>query len=138
MALDPNVAPSGNFNPTSWKLGLPIDSTGGFSGTAIEIKDLTGYQHPDYFYTAADGAMTFAAPVEGATTSGSNFARSELLEMNGTARAAWTLSTGGYMAATLEVDQAPITFEGVAGRIVIGQIHGASKELIRLYWESGR
>jgi Ca2+-binding RTX toxin-like protein len=82
--------------------------------------------------------MTFAAPVEGATTSGSNYARSELLEMNGTARAAWDLEQGGFMTASLEIDRAPIKFSGVAGRIVIGQIHGLDNELVRLYWENGR
>jgi Ca2+-binding RTX toxin-like protein len=138
MALDPTLPPSGNFNLTRWKIGLPIDVNGAYVGTATEVKHLIGYQHPTYFYTGPDGAMTFAAPVEGSTTSGSNYARSELLEMNGTARAAWNLEQGGFMTATLEIDRAPIKFSGVAGRIVIGQIHGLDNELVRLYWENGR
>jgi Ca2+-binding RTX toxin-like protein len=42
------------------------------------------------------------------------------------------------MKATLEVDQAPIKFGGVAGRVVVGQIHGVDNELVRLYWENGK
>ncbi|WP_051435110.1 polysaccharide lyase family 7 protein [Microvirga flocculans] len=122
---------------SNWKITLPVDANGGFSGNALEVKNLAGYQHPLYFYTAADGAMTFVAPVEGATTSGSSYARSELREMNGTATAAWDLKTGGFMSATLEVDAAPLR-DGVGGRIVVGQIHGEDDELVRLYWENGK
>jgi hypothetical protein len=137
MALNSSVAPSGNFDLSNWKITLPVDSNGGFSGTAMEVKNLSNYQNSKYFYTAADGAMTFVAPVEGATTSGSSYARSELREMNGTANAAWNLQTGGFMSATLEVDAAP-NREGTGGKIVVGQIHGKDDELVRLYWENGK
>ncbi|MBQ0821674.1 polysaccharide lyase family 7 protein [Microvirga sp. HBU67558] len=137
MALNSSVAPSGNFDLSNWKITLPVDPNGGFIGTAMEVKNLSGYQHSKYFYTAADGAMTFVAPVEGATTSGSSYSRSELREMNGTATAAWNLTTGGFMSATLEVDAAP-NRDGVGGKIVVGQIHGQDDELVRLYWENGK
>ncbi|MCC2651195.1 MAG: alyA3 [Microvirga sp.] len=137
MALNPSVAPGGNFNLSNWKITLPVDSNGGFSGNAMEVKSLSTYQHSKYFFTAADGAMTFVAPVDGATTSGSSYARSELREMNGTANAAWDLKTGGFMSATLEVDSAPIR-DGMGGRIIVGQIHGQDDELVRLYWENGK
>jgi len=99
------------------------------------MKNLNGYVSLKYFYTASDGAMVFKAPVEGATTSGSRYARSELREMNGSERAAWTIAEGGFMKATLEVDQAPILFNGTKGRVVVGQVHGQDDELVRLYWE---
>ena len=132
MTLYANVAPSANFDLSNWKITLPIDSSGGFGGTAVEVKDLNGYQHSKYFVTANDGAMVFNAPVNGATTSGSSYARSELREMNGADRAAWNLSTGGFMAATLEVDQVPTKTDGTQGRIIVGQIHGQDEELVRL------
>lgn len=137
MSLNPNVAPSGNFDLSNWKLTLPVDSSGGFSGTAVEVKDLSGYQNSKYFYTGSDGAMVFYAPVNGATTSGSSYARSELREMNGTSKAAWTLSTGGFMSATLEVDAAPMR-DGQGRKIVVGQIHGQDDELVRLYWQDNK
>ena len=138
MALDPTLAPSGNFDLRNWKITLPIDASGNYSGTAVEVHNLSEYQHPKFFYTGTDGAMVFRAPVDGATTSGSNYARSELREMNGTSRAAWNLSTGGVMTATLEVDQAPIRFDGTVGKVVVGQIHGADHELVRLYWDNSK
>jgi hypothetical protein len=137
MALNSSVAPSGNFDLSNWKLTLPVDSSGSMSGTAVEVKSLTGYENSKYFYTGSDGAMVFYAPVEGATTSGSSYARSELREMKGTEKAAWSLSTGGFMSATLEVDAAP-NRDGAGGKIIVGQIHGQNDELVRLYWENGK
>jgi Alginate lyase len=138
MPLDPHATPSGNFDLSNWKIGLPVDSAGGFAGTSLEVKNLAGYEHPSYFFTATDGAMTFVAPAEGATTTGSQYARSELREMIGPERAAWSLATGGMMSATLEIDQVPIKFGGTIGRVIIGQIHGEEDELVRLYWEDGK
>jgi Ca2+-binding RTX toxin-like protein len=136
MVFNPSFAPSGNFSLGNWKLTLPTDTSGRFIGTAVEVKSLAGYRNNKYFYTGSDGAMVFTAPVEGATTSGSKYARSELREMKGTARAAWNLQQGGTMSATLEVDQVPTLFKGTGGRIVVGQIHGQNDELVRLYWEN--
>ncbi|MGF9761389.1 polysaccharide lyase family 7 protein [Microvirga sp. 0TCS3.31] len=135
MALYSSYSPGRNFNLTHWKITLPTDRNGTFSGTACEVKSLSGYVNAKYFYTASDGAMVFKAPVEGATTSGSRYARSELREMNASERAAWTIAEGGFMKATLEVDQAPILFNGAKGRVVVGQVHGQDDELVRLYWE---
>jgi len=136
MALNASAAPSGNFNLSNWKITLPVDQNGNLSGTAVEVQNLSGYKNSKYFYTASDGAMVFYAPVDGATTKGSSYARSELREMNATEKAAWNLSKGGFMTATLEVDAAP-NRDGVGGKLVVGQIHGQNDELVRLYWENG-
>ncbi|MBF9197168.1 polysaccharide lyase family 7 protein [Microvirga terrestris] len=135
MALSSSLTPSRNFDLKHWKITLPADRYGTFSGTAYEVKNLNAYVSPKYFYTGSDGAMVFKAPVGGATTSGSRYARSELREMNGSERAAWTIAEGGVMRATLEIDQAPVLFNGAKGRIVVGQVHGQEDELVRLYWE---
>ncbi|MBM1172466.1 polysaccharide lyase family 7 protein [Microvirga arabica] len=136
MALNASSAPSGNFNLSNWKITLPVDQNGRLSGTAVEVQNLSDYKNSKYFYTGSDGAMVFYAPVNGATTKGSSYARSELREMNGSEKAAWNLSSGGFMSATLEVDAAP-NRDGVGGRLVVGQIHGQDDELVRLYWENG-
>lgn len=136
--LDPTLAPSGNFDLSNFKITLPVDSSGGYTGTAVEVTNLINYINSQYFYTGVDGSMVFRAPVDGATTSGSSYARSELREMNGTARAAWNLSTGGVMTATLEVDKAPTRLDGTVGKLVVGQIHGANDELVRLYWDANK
>ncbi len=125
---------SDNFNLLNWKITLPVDSSGGTGGTAVEVLKLTGYES-QYFYDAPDGGMVFKAMAEGATTSGSSYARCELREMKGTERAAWKLSEGGTMTATLQVDSVPTRSDGTPGRLVVGQIHGVDQELIRLYWQ---
>lgn len=125
------------FDLTNWKLTLPVDSNGNTGGTAVEVKDLVGYENANYFYDAPGGTMVFRAMAEGATTSGSKYARTELREMDGADRAAWKLSDGGTMTATLTVDSVPTKSDGEPGRIIVGQIHGQDQELVRLYWEKG-
>jgi hypothetical protein len=127
---------SDNFDLENWKITLPIDSKGKTSGTAKEVKDLIGYE--DRFFFDDHGAMVFKAPVDGATTSGAKYARSELREMNGDERAAWKLSDGGTLSATLQVDETPFKDDGSPGRVVVGQIHGRDDELVRLYYEGGK
>ena len=82
--------------------------------------------------------MVFKAAVDGATTGGSSYARTELREMKGDERAAWKLSEGGTLTATLEVDAVPKKSDGTPGRIIVGQIHGEDEELVRLYYENGK
>src|SRR3954470_13386126 len=82
-AANPAVAPGGNFDLGIWQLQEPVGSPG--SPTTISpsrLQGANGFQD-SYFYTDKnDGAMTFWAPEKGVTTPNSNFARSELREMN--------------------------------------------------------
>lgn len=123
------------FDLTDWKLTLPADKNGGIDGKATEVKDLVGYENPDYFYDAPDGAMVFVASADGATTGGSKYPRCELREMDNGERAAWSLNEGGTMTATLQVDSVPDRYNGKPGRIIVGQIHGEDDELVRLYYQ---
>lgn len=129
---------STKYDLSYWKLTLPVDSTGGINGTAVEVKSLENYDNPKYFTRGSDGAMVFTAMPEGATTSGSKYPRSELREMKGSERAAWNLKEGGTMTATLKIDQAPEKNDGTPGKMVVGQIHGKDEELVRLYWDAGK
>ena len=137
MSLNPNAPPSSNFDLSDWKLQLPIDSKSSYSGKASEIKSLNSFEN-SFFYTGPDGAMVLSAPVEGATTGGSNYARSELREMTDGRNAEWTLREGGHLSATLQVDRAPAQSDGTCGKIVIGQVHGGDGQLVRLAWEDGK
>src|SRR5664280_1045336 len=83
-ALNPGNPPSGNFDLSHWKLTLPVDGSGTTNGTATEIHTpqlVAGYTNAFYFYTGPDGAMVFWCQVTGATTSGSDYPRSELREL---------------------------------------------------------
>lgn len=139
MCLNPNALPSPNFDLSDWTLQLPIDVQGDFTGTAHGHggQTLANYVHKDYFCTGSDGAMVLAAPVQGATTSGLIHARSQLREINGTANAAWSLQQGGYPGATLQIGAAPRHADGTYVKVVIGQVHGADGQVMRLAWEDG-
>lgn len=132
-------APGQNFDLTLWKLTLPIDKNGTYTGSAMEVSPIgSTYSQQSHFYTASDGAMVFMAPATGATTSGSKYPRSELREMiAGNKLAAWTIDQGGSLTATVAVNEVPTTSAGAKGKVVIGQIHGPDDELCRLYYDNG-
>jgi hypothetical protein len=123
------------INLTNWKLTLPIDKAGKNIGTAVEVYKLAGFNHVPYFEQPIDGSLLFATPVDGSTTSGSKYPRSELREMAGTKEAAWTIAKGGIMSADMAVLEVPKLKNGKLGHIVIGQIHGKNDELVRMYYE---
>ncbi|MGW2856828.1 polysaccharide lyase family 7 protein, partial [Streptomyces sp. NPDC001215] len=136
-AANPKVAPGGNFDLSIWQLQEPVGSPG--SPTTIPSSRLqgpNGYQD-SYFYTdTRDGAMTFWAPEKGVTTPNSNYARSELREMNRDGSAAnWSLSGTHRLNATLRV-------VSVTSNVCVGQIHlgtggSSTKPLLELYYHAG-
>ncbi|WP_176556250.1 polysaccharide lyase family 7 protein [Rubellimicrobium rubrum] len=138
--LLPNAVPSANFDLSEWKLQLPVDAEGGLTGRYAEIKKLGGYTGT-WFHTGTDGAMVMRAPVDGVTTGGARYARSELRELNPTfaspTNAEWSLQEGGSMAVAMQVDFVPTKLDGSAAKVVVGQIHGGDHQLVRLYWENG-
>src|SRR5215470_11588363 len=135
-AANPGLAPGGNFNLSVWELQEPVGSPG--SPTTISssrLQGANGYQD-SYFYTDKnDGAMTFWAPEKGVTTPNSNFARSELREMNRSGSAAnWSLAGNHKLSATLRV-------VSVTSNVCVGQVHlgsgGTSKKpLLELYYRT--
>lgn len=128
--LDPSLPPSGNFDLTHWYLTLPVDSSGGFTGTPVNIGTTvlsSGYEYvapsdgqKKYFLTGSDGAMVFQVPWNGAQSSGSP--RSELRETHpdGTYYNWIPGSSGGehILDGICEIDSVGV------GKVVIGQIHG--------------
>jgi len=138
LCLFANTAQA-DINYNQWKLTLPIDKNGLTIGEAIEVKKLDQSSSFPPYFTQENGNITFAAPAEGATTSGSHYPRSELREMDLKTgkEIAWKPKQGGNLLATLAVNDLPIKTNGGAGRIVIGQIHGKSNELCRLYYDKG-
>ncbi len=112
--------PSDLLDLANWKLQLPT----GNPGRVDEVRDLTNFEAPPYFGLNAEGdGVVFAAPVNGVTTSGSQFPRSELREMNGQSRAAWSTSSGMH---TMVIDEAITHLPAVRSEIIAGQIHDAT------------
>lgn len=157
--LNPNLPPSGNFDLLDWTISVPIDEDGNNRSDHIKEQALAnGYMHPDYFYTADDGAMVFKATVAGYKTStNTSYTRSELREMlrrgdtdintQGISKNNWVFSSypadvqadyggvDGTLTATLKVDHVTTTGEDYqVGRVIIGQIHAADDEPARLYY----
>jgi hypothetical protein len=135
--LDPAAAPSRNFDLSNWKLTLP-------SGHDVQADELnSGYQYAGVFFTdRATGGMVFRCPNLAGTTANSNYSRTELREMlapGGSASADannWTPEDGGTLIANLRVDKVSTTGDAKKmGRVVIGQIHGPTTEVVRLYYE---
>ena len=161
-SLDPDQAPSTNFDLSTWKLSIPVNEGDG-TATDLSVSDLNdGYENSTYFYTAPDGGMVFKCPVAGYKTSvNTNYTRVELREMlrgtntsistQGVNKNNWVfgsapqedkIAAAGYdgeMNATLAVNH--VTTSGSnshIGRLVIGQIHANSDEPIRIYYRKLR
>jgi hypothetical protein len=135
--LDPTVSPGGNFNLAIWQLQLPVGSPG--SPTTIQpaqLKGASGYSNPTYFWTDKnDGSMTFWAPEKGVTTPNSNYARSELREMNSNGSAAdWTLAGNHTLSAELRV--VSVTKNVCVGQVHLGTGGSSTKPLLELYYHS--
>jgi poly(beta-D-mannuronate) lyase len=135
-ALDASLPPSGNFDLAHWKITLP-------SGSEIQPGPLsTGWTMDQVFYThPTSGGMVFRCPNIAGTTANSNYSRTELREMlepaAGTKSDAnnWTMEEGGKMKARLKVDRVSTTGDSSkVGRVIVGQIHGADHEPVRLYF----
>ena len=132
--------------------------------TTIKVADLEGYEsldtdNKDYFWTnTTDGGMVFRDYVGGARTSkGTSYSRTELREMlrgtdtsiktQGVNENNWVFGNapddqlkdaggvGGNMVATLSVNAVTSTGDSSQkGRVIVGQIHAASDEPLRLYY----
>ena len=117
IALDSALPPGANFDLTHWYLTLP--ESGAPTVSASRLTD--GYTNRQWFYTGADGAMMMWAPVNGGTTSGSSFPRSELRELldPGDVSENWTAPGRHVLEGQCKIHQLPST-----GRTVVAQIHG--------------
>ncbi|WP_280352045.1 polysaccharide lyase family 7 protein [Pseudomonas sp. BN414] len=131
------VAPGGNFALENWNITVPQDADGGTSGTAVTVRpdQLSGpygYESRWFRTDSQDGAMTFWAPVNGATAGGSSSPRAELREMLDPSNLGMTWNGAGESVqdALLKVTQVPSD-----GIVIVGQVHGyGSAPLILVYY----
>ncbi|HEY0699183.1 MAG TPA: polysaccharide lyase family 7 protein [Micromonospora sp.] len=119
--------PADVLNLTNWKVTLPIGASE--SPTEIKQPTLDSYQISPYFVTASScTAVQFRAPVDGVTTSGSSYPRSELREMtnNGLSNASWSSTSGTH---TLVVEEAFTALPATKPHVVGAQIHDSSDDV---------
>ncbi|MBI4098369.1 MAG: polysaccharide lyase family 7 protein [Candidatus Levybacteria bacterium] len=122
------VYPSQIINLTNWKLTLPI----GKNEKPIEIKqpDLAKFEIDPWFVATLNGnGVRFRSPVNGMTTKGSNYPRSELREMTGSgvSNASWNSTSGVH---SMFLDEAITALPSKKKHIVAGQIHDAKSDVI--------
>lgn len=126
--------PSEVLDLTNWKITLPI----GEQKDAKEIKqpELATYKIDPWFIPEANG-IRFRAPVNGMTTVGSKYPRSELREMtnNGKTKASWSFSVGTHI---FFVEQAISAVPKKKQHVVASQIHDGTQDIlvIRLEYPS--
>lgn len=119
--------PADVLDLTNWKETLPIGSAG--SPTEITQPQLATYSVDPWFVaTPACDGVQFRAPVDGVTTSGSSYPRSELREMtnNGTTNASWSSDSG---TSTMVINEAVTALPNTKPHIVVGQIHDSSNDI---------
>ncbi|MGD0059075.1 MAG: putative Ig domain-containing protein [Verrucomicrobiia bacterium] len=142
-ALNPNLPPGSNFNLNNWYIQFPTDNgsltcSAGDVDSATTTQLIDGYTNAPYFYTGTDGAMVFWAPINGATTSGSSYPRSELRELIATNNTGvnWIPYGTHILNAQCKVLQVAPSTESV----IIGQIHAESGDAlptVKIYYDNG-
>ncbi len=122
----PVISSSKPFDITNWKLTLPI----GESEKPKEIlqPELANFV-VDPWFVVVSGALRFRSAVNGVTTGGSSYPRSELREMtdNGNKQASWSSKSGKH---TMFLDEAITAVPQVKKHVVAGQIHDKSDDVL--------
>jgi len=104
----------------NWEIQLPISKDGSLE--IVKQPQLATFSLNPYFY--ADGnSVAFAAWINGTTTGGSEYPRSELREMDGGAGASWSTSKGTH---TMTLKQAYTRLPAKRPEVVGAQIHETS------------
>ncbi|MDQ3099580.1 MAG: polysaccharide lyase family 7 protein [bacterium] len=118
--------PSSILNLSTWKIQMPFYITG--SSIDIFQPQLTNYRIDPYFVVDQAG-VRFRAPVNGKTTSGSSYPRTELREMSYNAstfkcptntNACWSSTLGTH---TMTVDLKVTALPNTKPHVVVAQIH---------------
>jgi hypothetical protein len=119
--------PSQLLRLTNWKITLPTGPPG--SPSEVKQPQLATFSQVPYFHTNSNCVgVNFSAPVNGTTTSGSTYPRSELREMinNGSANASWTSTAGTHrITTTMAFTKLPNTKPQVVGM----QIHNGIDDI---------
>jgi hypothetical protein len=123
------VVPGEVLNLTNWKLQLPV-------GGPDEVlqPELATFIRDPWFKTRWDGGVQFRARVDGATTPGSSYPRSELRQMAGAQRAAWSLADRHRLRMNVAVTAAP----GAKPHVVVAQIHQGEDDILQVLYDGTR
>lgn len=121
--------PADLLDLTNWKLTIP--TAGEDSDVAAEIKQprLDSYTSSYFKLNKAGDGVVFKAHAGGATTKGSDYPRSELREMAGGDKAAWSTTKGKH---TLSLRVAITHLPEAKPDVVVAQIHDAKDDIVTI------
>ncbi|MFD5318805.1 polysaccharide lyase family 7 protein [Streptomyces sp. NPDC127098] len=128
--------PSEVLDLSDWKVTLPVGEDE--DPTEIFQPELDGYSHDPYFtVNDAGDAVRFRAPVNGVTTGGSSYPRSELREMEegGGDEVEWSSTSGTH---TMTVREAFTHLPEDKPEVVGAQIHGGDDDVTTIRLEDTR
>ena len=122
--------PSDVIDLTDWYLTLPTGQEG--SPDTVEQPALRELTNEFFQVNPAGDGVVFTAPTGGVTTKNSNFPRSELREMNGTEKAAWSNTSGTHV---LDVCEAITEVPTAKPEVVAAQIHDGNDDVMQIRLE---
>lgn len=129
-ANDAAAEPADRIDLSHWSLTIPVDANGGTTGQARTISPATltaGYES-EWFYATDDGGVALWAPVTGAKTPNSQYARSELRELidPNDQTVNWTIGGNAQMSARVAVSQV----QAANRKVIVGKIvaHSSAEE----------
>ena len=135
----PAPAPSQNRLPSdvleldNWYLTLPTGAKG--KPDTVEQPALDRYSSRHFRLNQAGNGVVFSTPAGGTTTKNSSYPRSELREMRGADKAAWSNTSGTH---TLTARQAVTALPPRKPEIVTAQIHDSSDDVMQVRLEGKR
>ena len=114
----------------NWFLTLPVGPPG--DPDSIDQPELLDYTSEFFRLTPEGDGVVFRAPAGGVTTKNSKYSRSELREMNGEEKAAWSNTSGTHI---LETRQAITETPEVKPEVVSAQIHDGGDDVLQIRLE---
>ena len=123
--------PADVLNLADWKVTMPEETAQAGNPDEYKQPQLATFKHDVFFHlnTAKDGVI-FRAPVNGATTSGSGYPRSELRERPNGIDAAWSSNTPAGTYSMMYIDQRVNKLPIKKKELTLGQIHDGSSDVI--------
>ena len=130
------LVPAGLLALQKWKLQLPENTDHPGNPDEVKSHELSGYEHPDYFFlTKERDAVVFRAHCGGSTTKNSHYPRSELREMadGSVKKAAWSTESEELHAlyAEIAITHTPLK----KPHVVCAQIHNNKDDVLAIRLE---
>lgn len=133
LAVGTAQLPSEVIDLSSWNLTLPTGADG--EPDVVYQPDLARYSSDWFRLDDTRRGVVFTADVGGTTTKGTDYPRSELREMDGADKAAWSNDSGVHV---LRARQAVTVLPPVKPHVVTAQIHDGEDDVMEVRLEGSR